>query len=310
MKTKIYVYPQAKPHVHDDTDIYKNTVPLSKKGILDHCEIVDPDSAEYFYMGQIGNDHFNLYNENSFQFLKECPQKHICDVEGEGGRSIAPWLHDSIVTSMGPLKKYSNINNLFTRPTFSHLLLDIINNRDPSADFPFPKEKSFGFRGYLNCHSRAMMIYALHQADHFKKELHVNRKWSGPSEIGSAVQLDYIDTMQRNPISLCPRGSGIDSVRLIETCYFQRVPVLISDQDYYLVGEDHYDTSFCFRIVGTDMTPDSMQKGLQNIYDTPIDELEERAHLARKYFDEVIREYFNDPTKYLFDWLRVKDEST
>ena len=56
---------------------------------------------------------------------------------------IPSWLHNSVITTMGPLKKYSNIKFLFSRPTFSHMLLDIIRHRD--EQHPFPKEKSFGF---------------------------------------------------------------------------------------------------------------------------------------------------------------------
>ena len=35
-----------------------------------------------------------------------------------------------------------------------------------------------------------------------------------------------------------------------------------------------------------------------------MEELRERANLARKYFDKVIRNYFEDPTLYLLQWLK------
>ena len=34
-------------------DKYYNLVPLSTKGIEDHCEIVSFEEAEYYYMGQV-----------------------------------------------------------------------------------------------------------------------------------------------------------------------------------------------------------------------------------------------------------------
>ena len=68
-KIKLYVYPNAREHVHDDTEIYFNTVPLSKKGIEDYCELVSPEEADYFYMGQIPNDHFNRYTSKTFHDL-------------------------------------------------------------------------------------------------------------------------------------------------------------------------------------------------------------------------------------------------
>ena len=158
----------------------------------------------------------------------------------------------------------------------------------------------------MNHKIRAMMVYTLHKSS-FKKELHVNRRWAGPSEIGGKVQGDYIETMKNNLISLCPRGSGIDSVRLIESCYYTRVPVLISDHDYFLVGEDEYDLDFVYRITGKDLTPEELDEKLNMIYDTPISELKDRAFAAREYFDTVIRSYFEDPTEYFQNWLQTQD---
>lgn len=303
---KLYIYPDARKHVHDDTEIYFNTVPLSEKGIEDHCTIVGPEEADYFYMGQIPNDQYFKFRPSSFEYFEGNESKHICDIEGEGGVPIPQWLHNSIITTMGPLKIYSNIEYLFARPTFSHLLLDLIKNKN--ENFQFPKEKSFGFRGYLNHMIRAMMVHAVHNSD-FKKDMHINHKWAGPSKIGSKVQEEFISTMVDNSLSLCPRGSGIDSVRLLETCYYNRVPVLISDFDYYLVGEDTYDTSFVFRICREDNNPSYIKESLAQIHDTPIEELQVRADKAKKYFDEVIRTYFEDPTAYFLSWLEKKNES-
>tara|TARA_R100001126_G_C4875546_1_gene175673 strand:+ start:865 stop:1782 length:918 start_codon:yes stop_codon:yes gene_type:complete len=297
---KLYVYPHAKRHVHDDTEIYYNTVPMSKKGIEENFQLSSPDEADYFYMGQIPNDRFNQFTPSAYKYLKGNESRHIVDVEGEGGMPIAPWVHDCIVTTMGPLKRYSNMKYLFTRPTFSHLFLDIIKNRN--EDFSLPTEKSFGFRGFLNHKMRMMMVHALHNSD-FEKDMHINRTWSGPSPIGGDVQNRYIETMKNNLISLCPRGSGIDSVRLIETCYYKRVPVLISDHDYYLFGEDNGDLDFVYRITGENLTPEKIRDELDTIYSAPVEALHERALAAREYFDNVIREYFKDPTKYLLNWL-------
>jgi len=297
---KLYIYPHVSKHVHDDTEIYYNTVPLSEKGIEDHFVLSSPEEADYFYMGQIPNDKFSFYSPGMYRYLEGNENRHIVDVEGEGGQPIVPWLHDCIITSMGPLKKYSHLDCLFARPTFSHLFLDIVKNRN--ENFKIPTDKSFGFRGYLNHRMRAMMVHALHNSD-FKKELHINRTWSGPSEIGGKVQQDYIQTMTDNLLSLCPRGSGIDSVRLIESCYYARVPILISDHDYFLVGEEDGDLDFVFRITGDDLTPSKLAEQLKTIYDTPIDELTDRAMAARNYFDSVIRSYFDDPTAYFLKWL-------
>ena len=312
-KINLYIYPNANPHDHDSSDFCEDSIPFSKKGIERHCNIVSAEKAEYFYMGQFNTDRGDLsrIKPTDFEFFQGNENKHICDIEGEGGfeasnrSAIPPWLWHSIITTMGPLKKYSHIEYLFTRPTFSRLLLDIINNRN--EEFDFPKVNSLGLRAFLNHRIRAILVYVLHHGD-YQKELHVNRKWEGLSVVGSNTQKEFIDTMLANNISLCPRGSGIDSVRLIESCYYNRVPVLISDHDYYMFGEDNYDTSFCYRICNTKMTPEYMKKELDKIYNTPNDILEKKANEAKVYFETIVREYFDDPTLYFLKWLEAKSE--
>ena len=36
---KLFVYDNAKGHVHDETEHYKNTVPMSRRGIEQYFEI-------------------------------------------------------------------------------------------------------------------------------------------------------------------------------------------------------------------------------------------------------------------------------
>jgi len=310
-KYNLYIYPNANPHDHDKTDFCKNTIPLSEEGIKKHFNITDPDRADFFYMGQLNNDRGDLYKykPSDFAYFKGNEDKHICDIEGEGGfeasnrSSIPVWLHNSVITTMGPLRKYSHIKYLFTRPTFSQLLIDIVNNRN--EEFTFPDEKSFGLRAFLNHKIRAVTLYALHNGN-FKKELHVNKKWEGLSQVGSTTQQDFIDTMLNNSISLCPRGSGIDSVRFFESCYYNRLPVIITDHDYILFGEDSYDTSFCYRIHKIDMKPDYLITELQKIYELPMEEIKDKASQGKKYFETIVREYFEDPTKYFIKWLEKK----
>ena len=103
-KVKIYIYPDAQSHVHDTegADFYYNTVPMSQQGIREHCQIVGPDEADYFYMGQFkSNRSIGYYKpDETFRYLHDVPKKHICDYEGEGGQEygaggspIPLWLH-------------------------------------------------------------------------------------------------------------------------------------------------------------------------------------------------------------------------
>lgn len=317
-KYKIYVYKHANKHEHDlnslnlSSNLY-NTVPLSEKGLKDHFTIVEPSKADYFYMGQFSQDKRELLRASpeQYKYFKGNESKHILDIDGEGGfeasnrPQIPEWLNNSIITANGPLKRYSNIKFLFTRPTFSHLFIDIIKSKP--QNFEFPKTKSFGLRAFLNHKIRAATVHALHNGD-FNKEMHINKKWQGLSEAGSQTQKDFIDTMINNSISLCPRGSGIDSVRFWESCYYNRLPVVITDHDYFLFGEDHYDMSFCYRIHNVNMTPKYLLQELNYIYNTPIDDMKERASRGKTYFETIVREYFRDPTLYFLNWLSKKNE--
>jgi len=307
-KINLYIYPFANAHDHDSTEHCKNTIPFSNAGIAEHCILTGPEEADYYYMGQFNNDRGDLrkFKPEHFSFFEGNENKHICDIEGEGGfeasnrDAIPPWLHNSIITTMGPLKKYSNIKYLFTRPTFSHLFIDIVKNKKES--FKFPDEKSFGLRAFLNHKVRAATLHAVHNGD-FEKEIHVNRKWEGLSQIGSKTQQEFVDTMVNNSISLCPRGSGIDSVRFFESCYYNRLPVIITDYDYYLFGEDTYDMSFCYRIHKKNLDPYYLLEELQKIYDSPMEDMRERSEKGKQYFETIVREYFEDPTKYFLNWL-------
>jgi hypothetical protein len=300
----LFLYKNARPHAHDTegAKYYYNTVPMSEHGIKQHFKIVDdPSVADFFYMGQFSNDKWYDYSPLSFQYFSGNENRHICDIEGEGGQAIPEWLHNSIITTMGPLKRYENIFKLFTRPTFSRMLLDVV--KKPQETFDLPEEVRFGFKGFLNHATRYHMAISTKDLD-LPMSVSYNNNWSGPSEPGSEIQEEYIKLMKENFVSLCPRGSGIDSVRLIESCYFNRVPVMISDEDYFLVGEDHYDTSFCYRYIESNpIIKENISRFLTDIHNTNIEELTEKANKAKKYFNDVILKYFADPTKYFLDWL-------
>mgnify|MGYP003669997377 FL=1 len=314
-KPKLFLYPNARPHEHDlnPSQVFVNTVPMSRFGISEYFDICDPEEADYFYMGQFKNDpSIQNYSTKNFEFFEGNESKHIFDYEGEGGQehgsggeAIPEWLHDSIITANGTLKKYKDLN-IYTRPTFTNLLVDIAHNR--FDNFIFPEEISMGFTGFLNSEARVSMLNGLADCrEDTKINVIINEFWSGPAPLGHPIQEEYILFMLNNLISLCPRGSGIDSVRLYETCYFTRVPVLISDHDYFMVGEDDYDTSFCYRICSETLDPDYIAESLQEIYDEPMSELQNRANDARKYFEEVIRPYFQDPTLRFLEWLEKNE---
>jgi hypothetical protein len=173
--------------------------------------------------------------------------------------------------------------------------------------FDFPIKRAYGFRGLINHRVRALLQEAINDpaldTAKISREFYTNGAWAGSTPTGHEIHKMYEELMLKHPLSLCPRGAGIDTTRIIETCFYTRVPVIITDEDFYLVGEDTHDTSFCYRITNV-TTPKEIVEQLIQIYNnSSISELKDRAMAARNYFDVVIREYFRDPTLYFLNWL-------
>ena len=303
---KLYRYPQASPHNIDDGP-YRNCIPLGVDGLAEHCTIVDnPNDADYFHVGQIREDsNIKLYESNGseFEFFEGNESRHIVDMEGEGGWEIPEWLRECILTTMGPLKRF-NYYKLFTRPCFSSLMMDCLKDE---RVFEFPKKSGYGFRGCINHPTRQVLFEALKEPtlneNRIRREAYMTAGWFGPAPSRSEPHLIFEELMLKHPLSLCPRGAGIASTRVWETCAYGRVPVIISNEDFYQVGEDEYDTSFIFKVIG-DLSPKDMANELVTIYNTNINELKERGDAAKNYFDTVIKEYFKDPTLFFINWLK------
>tara|TARA_R110000824_G_scaffold24798_2_gene86881 strand:+ start:4149 stop:5072 length:924 start_codon:yes stop_codon:yes gene_type:complete len=303
---KLYRYPQASPHNIDDGP-YRNCIPLGIDGLAQHCTIVnDPNEADYFHIGQIREDsNIKLYESDGseFEFFKGNEHKHIVDMEGEGGWEIPEWLRKCILTTMGPLKRF-DYYKLFTRPCFSSLMMDCLKDE---RVFDFPKKSGFGFRGCINHPTRQVLFEALKEPtlddNRVRREAYMTAGWFGPAPSRSEPHLIFEELMLKHPLSLCPRGAGIASTRVWETCAYGRVPVIVSNEDFYQVSEDEYDTSFMFKIIG-DLSPNDMANELLKVYNYPIEELKERGIEAKKYFDNIIKVYFNDPTLFFLNWLQ------
>ena len=80
--------------------------------------------------------------------------------------------------------------------------------------------------------------------------------------------------------------------------------------DYALVGEEEEDLDFVYRITGQDLTPEKLRNQLEEINETPLSELADRAMAARNYFDSTVRSYFEDPTAYFRTWLDKKETNS
>lgn len=306
MNKKLYIYPNASHHDQDTIEEYKDTVPLSEAGIKKHFTVVDtPENADYFYIGQISNaSTVPLYESTGeeFPFFNGNEKLHIADMEGEGGWDIPDWLQKCILTTMGP-RKSVDVYKLFTRPAFSKMFVEMIKDK---RTFNFPEKNGFGFRGCINHEVRNLMFRALNlpilNEKRIRREAYINGGYAGSAPANHPIHKIYEELMLKHPLSLCPRGAGIASTRILETCFYSRVPVIIVEDDFWQVGEDEYDMSFCFKIL-VNNSPEELANELINIYNTDIEELKERGMEARKYFDTVVRPYMDDPTLYFLKWL-------
>ena len=221
-KLKLYIYPHAQPHAHDKEEIYTNTVPLSAAGIKKHCELTSPETAEYFYMGQI-SDGTPTPPKSSFSYFSGNEKRHICDIEGDWlERTIPEWLEECVLTMNGVRAKYVEKSVIiFGRPTFTFLLMDIIRN-NRQIKHTFNDNKIFGFKGHPDPMGlRYKMLEACKLgAGEFAYDVKFNDKWEARASPRSQVVAEYCRGLLSNTFSLCPKGTGIDTVRFFRIMFF------------------------------------------------------------------------------------------
>jgi hypothetical protein len=304
---KLYIYPNAPNHGHDSTVEYINTVPLSKKGIEEHCELVPPDCAEYFYMGQV-SDGMRTPAEHEFKYLKGNESRHICDIEGDwANREIPAWLKKCVLTINSAKDTYLKENmNFFVRPTFSYLLMDMINNKF-CEKYDFIDNLSFGFNGYPDPNGTRLKLKDVCRIGKIKSDISFNDSWLAKNSAGSEKRKLYCDTMKNNTFALCPQGMGISTVRFFEACYFGRIPVVVSD--CVIMGEEYFkDKPFYFKI-NPRVSNANLINYLRKIQSVPIKDLKKMSENAKIYFETYVRGYFKDPTLMFLNFLMKGKEN-
>ncbi|MCF6149087.1 MAG: tetratricopeptide repeat protein [Candidatus Kuenenia sp.] len=305
-KLKVFIYPDAKPVNCDDNPYFANTAPLSRQGISTWIEKASPEDAEFFYMGQTTDSTINEFDINKFSYFNGNEERHIIDIEGDWHNlyvdQIHPWLKNSIINISGNASCRSIKDwNVCARPPFSYLLVDMLKSRHER--FSLPKDKTFGFKGCLDKGLFRLKVAKALKLSNVKCEYIINQQWFGRTKTGHPEVKKYEQFMQKHLFALCPRGTGNDSVRFYEACFFERVPVVISDS--LITGEDYYDMSFIFRISAR-LSEQEMAEEFLKIAETPIDEAIERGKRAKQYFEDVLRIYYKDPTKYFIKFLNRK----
>ena len=304
-KLKIYIYPHGRPHVQDNMEEeYYNLVPFSEKGIKDHCEIVPPAEAEYYYMGQVSCG-LPLPDKSEFKYFDGNEERHIIDFEGDWlHKSIPDWLRNSIVSVSGVKKEYEDIK-IFARPAVSGLLLDIVRN-NKKVKYTFQSNRSFGFKGFPD--PRGIRIKASNACElsGVKTNIQFNNAWQGRAHPRDKAVSDYCKLMLQNTFILCPSGTGVDSVRFFEVCFFSRIPVVVSDS-FTMGHEFNKESPFYFQI-DPHISIEQMADKLRQIEKIPVNILEEMSYNSKEFFETKMRKYFEDPTLRCIEWLSENDK--
>lgn len=288
----LFIYPWAKNPVHDNDPVYRGSVPFCRSniGISDFVITEDPNCADYFYMGQF-NDTDNLEIVPEYYTGKK---NHIADIEGDWYSRSLPleWLRNYILCINGVKNAYRPfLDNIIVRPTFSNLLMSLVKQK---ASYVPVYNRAFSFTGLPDpLGIRKYMIDTLKHLG-LTHHGHLTNEWKGSS--ASYKDHEYLlGCMQASTFSLCPRGTGVDSARYIESCFAGRFPIIVGDNVPF--GYD-YHLPFYIQIC-----PNDIEDGLCEVSKMSICEIDQYSKNAVKFFNEYVREYFDSPTQYFLERL-------
>jgi len=297
-KIKLYVYPNAGPMLHESPGEvahgFSNTIPFSPKGIADHCELVPPEQADYFYMGQVADKDSWLLHPNRFKYFDCNEHRHIVDLEGDWRDFDHPdWLKNSIITTgHARLSSLDKFKLRFVRPVMSPLLMRLVKNL---PKYEPPAKNGFQFQGQRDGKGLREKLYASLQASVMPHEFAFTNSWGCYLEENHPFVVSYLNLARKWSIALCPYGEG-PTCRFYEMVFLGRMLVLIAD--YQVFAEHKMMTGLVVRIA-TDDSVNVMASRLCYTYQNySADEYSE----VLDYRDELLV-YFKDPTAYLLNWL-------
>lgn len=300
MAIKLFIYPHAEPHVHDAMPEFVNTIPFSARGIAEHCEIVGPHEADYFYMGQVKDTEAWKLHPNRWQFFKGNESRHILDLEGDWRDFDHPeWLAESVITTgHARIESQPRFERRFVRPVMSPLLMRLVKN---PPEWKWPEVYGFWFQGQRDSRGlRVKVEQALKLAD-VPHEFSFNDQWGCYWGEDDERVRSYYDNMKKWAFALCPVGEG-PTCRFYEACLFGRLPVLIGD--YLICGESSVGIDFPPR-PPTDMPVEKMVIALREISRVCSSPVAPFAPVKR-YRDDVLLPYFKAPTVWLLERLEDK----
>mgnify|MGYP003136652131 CR=1 FL=1 len=301
-KYKIFIYDDAKPHAHDQDPVYENTVPLSNIGIKKHFDVTTcPDNADIFYMGQFSEGQIPKFNQ--YKFLQKYPNKHVCDIEGDWlNKDLAPEdIKKSIFTINGLKDAYKpHLDRMFIRPTFSKNLMNLLKKKTTN-DVNYNKKFSFiGLNDPFNIRLSLKSVLEKRFPNH--TNITLNNRWLGSSNDKTHHRI-FNETILSGTFSLCPRGSGVDSVRFLESCFHGRIPIVVSDNvcfGYEFPKKFYFQYDF----------KQNHEIFFDSIMNMTNDEIKEYSNNAREFFNTYVRNYFYDPTQMFLDWFKRYEKNT
>lgn len=123
--------------------------------------------------------------------------------------------------------------------------------------------------------------------DIFVEDSSAFRLWAPESEEKQERQKYYYDKLLRSKFSLCPRGSGTNSIRIFESMQLGIAPVIISDEWIFPKGPRWNEFSIVIKAKHV--------RNLAKIVQSYEENYEQMGRLARKAFDEYFAKgvYFN-----------------
>lgn len=298
-RLKLWYYPNGYTPIHDAAG-YPDCVPFCEAGRMKWVDWVSVDQAEYFYCGQIPDFVPNPFDTSVFPMLKDCPERHIVDLEGDYRPGTFRQEFDGCIRSASGAPPAWRNEMVFARPTLSMMLQQIVRE-DQHFDWPAPTSRTWFFRGKPDAAGvRLKMRDACHAAG-VPCVVAMVPHWNGPAPAGSAVHEVFKVIMRESTVALCPQGEGVATARFYEACAMGRFPVVIGET--LLLGHDHFDTGFCVQL-SAHLSTEDLAAEFNRLNQMSLAEMVERGRAAQEYFDTIVRPYFADPTAAFITWLR------
>lgn len=293
---KLFIYDNIDMPEHDNTIEYRNTIPFCIDGIKKHFSLTKiPEEADFFYMGQFAEGKLRKFD--NYDFIDKYPDKHICDIEGDWLNTSLPpeYLPKCIFTINGLKKEYkSNLRRMFIRPTFSKNLIKLLS-KTSNTDINYNRIFTFiGFNDPFNIRRSIKNFFDEKYKD--SANITITDQWLGSSNLETKHDM-FNNTILSGTFSLCPRGSGVDSVRFLESCFHARIPIVISDN---ICFGHNFPDKFYFQY-NFDRDFEDFIREIMNISD---DIIREYSNNARTFFDTYVRKYFQDPTLFFLNWYK------